>query len=167
MPGCTADREKADHSFEWVIDKEPEGNAAGLKHEECTVCKYAKNPIEYNSDIINVEISWGDLAFTYSEGGWNPKTHTYDNGSWMPEETDGSKITAENTGDIEVSVSFSYIQAYDAVTGSFTDGENPVTDPISLPVGEKKQVWLLLLGKPNQALNNQVLGSVTVTIGGE
>lgn len=165
--GCTAEREKADHSFEWVIDKEPEGNTAGLKHEECTVCKYAKNPIEYNSDIINVEISWGDLAFTYSEGGWNPKTHTYDNGGWMPEETGGSKITAENTGDIEVSVSFSYIQAYDAVTGSFTDGENPVTDPISLPVGEKKQVWLLLVGKPNQALNNQVLGSVTVTIGGE
>ena len=51
--GCTADREKADHSFEWVIDKEPEGNAAGLKHEECTVCKYAKNPDVYKRQTLH------------------------------------------------------------------------------------------------------------------
>jgi uncharacterized repeat protein (TIGR02543 family) len=38
--------EPAGHSFEWVIDKEATATEAGLKHEECTVCGYAKESVE-------------------------------------------------------------------------------------------------------------------------
>lgn len=34
------------HSFEWVIDKEATATQAGAKHEECTVCGYAKASVE-------------------------------------------------------------------------------------------------------------------------
>lgn len=46
---CTACGETIDaaaHSFKWVVDKEATAEAAGSKHEECTVCGYAKDAVE-------------------------------------------------------------------------------------------------------------------------
>ena len=37
---------EADHAFEWVTDKEATETQAGLRHEECTVCGYAKAAVE-------------------------------------------------------------------------------------------------------------------------
>ena len=34
------------HDFIWITDKEATDTEAGLKHEECTVCGYAKDPVE-------------------------------------------------------------------------------------------------------------------------
>ena len=33
------------HTFVWVVDKEPTKKAAGLRHEECTVCGYKKTGV--------------------------------------------------------------------------------------------------------------------------
>ena len=41
-PGCSGNT----HTFEWVIDKEATETEAGSKHEECTVCGYAKAAVE-------------------------------------------------------------------------------------------------------------------------
>ena len=38
--------DKAAHSYKWVIDKEATATEAGLKHEECSVCGYAKEQVE-------------------------------------------------------------------------------------------------------------------------
>lgn len=35
-----------EHQFEWVIDKEATATEKGSKHEECTVCGYAKEAVE-------------------------------------------------------------------------------------------------------------------------
>ncbi|WP_124098483.1 GLUG motif-containing protein [Ruminococcus sp. Marseille-P6503] len=43
---CGAISDEAAHSFEWITDKEAEVGAAGSKHEECTVCGYAKEAVE-------------------------------------------------------------------------------------------------------------------------
>lgn len=165
--GCTVTDTKTAHAFDWVIDREPTVSTVGLKHEECTFCGYAKAAMEYTVDIISVEISWGAMEFTYSEGTWNAGNHTYEGSGWIPDETDSNAITVTNTGNVEVSVSYSYTQTNTVVTGSFTDGEHPVTAPIALPAGIKKHVWLILSEKPNVSLDKDVLGTVTVTIGGE
>lgn len=165
--GCNATDTKTAHSFTWVIDREPTVNTAGLKHEECTVCNYAKEAEEYTVDIVSVEISWGAMEFTYSEGTWNAETHTYDGSGWIPDETDSNAISITNKGNVEVSVSYGYTQTNAAVTGSFTDGANPITAPVALPVGDKKRAWLIVKGKPSESLDRAVLGMVTVTIGGE
>ena len=34
------------HTFAWIVDKEATAAEAGLKHEECTVCGYAKAAVE-------------------------------------------------------------------------------------------------------------------------
>lgn len=38
--------DKAAHSYKWVIDKEATATETGLKHEECSVCGYAKAAVE-------------------------------------------------------------------------------------------------------------------------
>ncbi len=37
---------EAAHTFAWVTDQEATATEAGAKHEECTVCGYAKTAIE-------------------------------------------------------------------------------------------------------------------------
>ena len=59
------------------------------------------------------------------------------------------------------------IAVCNGITGSFTDGENPVSEPVSLPENGSSTVYLILAGKPEQELKNATIGSVTVTIGGE
>lgn len=43
---CGEKLNEAAHTFEWVIDKEATATEKGSKHEECTVCGYAKAAVE-------------------------------------------------------------------------------------------------------------------------
>lgn len=164
---CGENTELAAHSFVWVVDREPTVQTPGLRHEACTVCSYAKPQETYTIDIVSVDITWGAMEFTYSEGTWNPETHSYEGGGWSPNQTGGNQITVTNTGNVDVNVSYGYTRTNTAVTGSFTGSEAPITVPAALPVGGKKYAWLILNGKPTESLNKAVLGTVTVTIGGE
>ena len=119
-------------------------------------------------DIVSVEITWADMEFTYSDGTWNTATHTSEGVGWSTDTVDGNKVTVHNAGEVDVSVSYGYTQDNIMVSGGFiTDGEVPVTTPVDLPAGEDKSAWLVLDGKPNETMYKEVLGSVTVTIGGD
>lgn len=118
-------------------------------------------------DIVSVDITWGAMEFTYSDGTWNAATHTYEGVGWKPDKTDGNKITVRNSGEVGVSVSYGYTPTKSTVSGGFTDGAAAITAPVALPVGEEKSAWLILNGKPTESMNKAVLGSVTVTIGGD
>ena len=39
---CGFKAELAEHTYKWVVDKEPTETETGLKHEECTVCGYKR-----------------------------------------------------------------------------------------------------------------------------
>ena len=43
---CGSKTDVAAHDFQWVIDREPTEESTGMKHEECTVCQYAKEGVE-------------------------------------------------------------------------------------------------------------------------
>ena len=128
---------------------------------------YSNDPNSQPPVIISVDITWGDLSFTYSDGTWNPDTHTYDGAGWNVDEEGGNSITVDNTGNTGVNVSYAYQNAETGITGSFTDGENPVSAPVSLPENGSSTVYLILAGKPEKELEKAIIGSVTVTIGGE
>ena len=109
----------------------------------------------------------GAMEFTYSDGTWNPENHQYEDVGWIPNEEDGNRITIENTGKVTVNVSVCYTPDYSAVSGSFADLEGTVIEsPVALPVNGKKSVWLILKGKPDKILNHTVIGTITVTLGG-
>ena len=43
---CGEKINQSGHSFTWVIDKEATSTEKGSKHEQCTVCNYAKTAVE-------------------------------------------------------------------------------------------------------------------------
>ena len=117
---------------------------------------------------ISVDITWGDLDFTYSDGAWNPEKHTYEGGGWVTNTSDGNMISVENKGVTDVKVTFSYTQTNHAVSGSFTDkAGTPITSPMTLPAKNKKYARLTLAGNPDQNLENAEIGTVTITLGGD
>ena len=110
----------------------------------------------------SVDITWGALEYTYSDGIWNTSTHKYEDGGWTVNAEDGDVISVTNKGDKEVTISIDYHTERSDIAGIFD------TEPIAmLNAGELKKWVLQLSGKPNEDLNNAVIGQVSVTIGGD
>lgn len=42
---CGEATEKLPHTFEWVVDKKPSATVDGSKHEQCSACGFAKDPV--------------------------------------------------------------------------------------------------------------------------
>ena len=57
---CGEKLNEAAHTFEWVTDKEATAAEAGLKHEECTVCGYAKAAVEIPATGASESSETGD-----------------------------------------------------------------------------------------------------------
>ncbi len=56
--GCGEVTDKANHSFEWVTDKEPTESETGVAHEECTVCHATRNE---NTVVERNKTKWEKL----------------------------------------------------------------------------------------------------------
>lgn len=128
----------------------------------CAVC--GEEDVRTNT----VTVTWGELAYTYTDGAWNPATHAYDiGGGWAPNRKNGDVITVQNEGANEVRVRFQYTKADTAISGSFANSDRDgIYSPIDLPVNRTQTVRLCLTGRPGKALNNAKIGSVTVRLEG-
>ena len=123
---------------------------------------------EVETRTNTVTITWGELAYTYTDGAWNPATHEYDiGGGWAPNRKNGDVITVQNEGANEVRVQFQYTQTNTAISGSFANSEGyGIYSPIELKINRTQTVRLRLTGRPGKALNNAKIGSVTVRLEG-
>ena len=132
--------------------------------------EYVPKPIQ---DVIQLDITWDPMNFTYNAGGstWNPATHTYDdktNGwTWDNATPDKSApaITVTNHSNTGIAANFAFTpdSAVNGLTGRFsqpqmsldsavdTNAENP-------PKGEST---FTLSGGIDQSAD---LGNITVTI---
>jgi hypothetical protein len=117
-----------------------------------------------NSEVVSVDITWGAMDFTYSDGTWNAATHRYEGAGWSPDAEDDNTVTVKNNGTANVSVTLSYTPtaAYTATTGSFDGNVTAV-----IPANEEKKWLLSLSGAPSGSISKAVLGTLTITIGGE
>lgn len=129
---------------------------------KCEVCG------EVETRTNTVTITWGELAYTYTDGAWNPATHAYDiGGGWAPNRKNGDVITVQNEGANAVRVRFQYTKADTAIGGSFANSDGDyIYSPIDLPANRTQTVRLCLTGRPDKALNNAKIGSVTVRLEG-
>lgn len=128
----------------------------------CTAC----GKVETRTNTVT--ITWGELAYTYTDGAWDPATHAYDiGGGWAPNRKNGDVITVQNEGANEVRVQFQYTKTDAAIGGSFANSEGyGIYSPIELKINRTQTVRLCLTGRPDKALDNTKIGSVTVRLEG-
>ena len=109
-----------------------------------------------------IDITWGDLEYTYSDGIWNASDHKYEDVGWTVNAENGDVISVTNEGNKAVTISIDYHTERSDIVGAFD------TNPVEvLNVGKLKKWVLQLSGKPNETLNNAVIGHVSVRIGGD
>ena len=120
-----------------------------------------------SAQIISVDITWGNMGFVYQKGLWNPETHQYGVGTWNPDGDGSSQIRISNKGTESVKAFLAYTQADTSYSGSFQNGNGENISEIALSAGENTSAYLVLAGTPSEEFSNNVLGTVTVTIGGQ
>ena len=161
----------SEHNFgEWIVEQEPTEESMGIQYRECQNCgaretEYLPASEEPGSDIVSVDIEWGAMNYTYSDGTWNTSTHSYDGGGW----SDGGSgyVKVVNNGTVNATAGFTFASDRKEISGSFTDGTNVITDPVDVAAGQSQTTFLLLSGKPTEELSEAKIGTVTVRIGGE
>ena len=162
QPNDTANYETTETTVRVQVTCSHKFGAWSAGRRTCAVC--GEEDVRTNT----VTVTWGELAYTYTDGAWNPATHDYDiGGGWAPNRKNGDVITVQNEGANEVRVRFQYTQTDTAIDGSFanSDGDG-IYSPIDLPVNRTKTVRLCLTGRPGKALDNTKIGSVTVRLEG-
>lgn len=160
QPNDTANYETTETTVRVQVTCSHKFGAWSAGKRTCTVCGEVET--RYNT----VTITWGELAYTYTDGAWNPATHDYDiGGGWAPNQTNGDIITVRNDSADKVRVSFQYTQTNTAIGGSFANSEGyGIYSAIEMPVSGTQTVRLCLTGRPDKALNNANIGSVTVRL---
>ena len=112
-------------------------------------------------DAVSVDVTWGEMEYEYSRGTWNPVSHVYEDPCWLDNGT--GYVTVTNRGSADTAVSFVYASERTDISGSFDTGSS-----VALPSGEEVTAHLLLEGTPSDYMAaSTVIGTVTVTIGGE
>ena len=119
-------------------------------------------------DIVSVEITWGDMEYTYHEGNWNKDTHQYDGQGWTADVSNGDQIHIRNTGKAAIKAGFGYEagEGFLSINGEFLKDKSPIT-AATLQPEEETNVQLLLKNKPDRHLTKEAVGRVTLTINQE
>ena len=117
--------------------------------------------------VYSVDISWGEMKFTYSIAGtatWQPDSHTYntsgENAGWV---ATGNTITTVNHSNKAVNVAFAFVNDTTnapTVTGSFDNGDS-LNDPDKAPTNSST---LTIGGTLDPDKKDVKIGTVTITL---
>ena len=127
--------------------------------------------VKITGKIFSVDITWGNLDYTYTEGTWEPVNHSYTEGTWeTTDKQEGSdKITIENKSNVDVNANISYISesGYKGIIGTLVDDKDNkevISASESVLAGNSFNAYLILSGRLSSDAKNTKIGTVTVTI---
>lgn len=150
------------------------GTAGGTASHDVTATYRADSSGGAGGKVYSVDITWGDMAFTYTAeaGIWDPKTHTTTSstgGVWTVNNTDGDKITVTNHSNTDVTATFSYAAAsdFDGITGTFDNASLNLESAVGTAVeaAPKATTSLSLDGAlGSTTADNTKIGTITVTL---
>lgn len=126
------------------------------------------------STVYNVDITWGDMAFTYTAeaGIWDPANHTYTDakgGAWAVDKEGGNTITVTNHSNADVTAVFSYAAAegFTGISGIFDNASLALKSAVGTEVANapKGTAALTLDGAlGSDTTPNATIGTITVTL---
>lgn len=136
------------------------GNAISHSHSDGYYSNYPER--------ISVNISWGAMAFTYSDGTWNPELKVYENPGWTVDEEDGDKVTVTNNSNVSLNAKVSFTpnlvyQQQWKLTGNFGLGDTTGT-LLSRNGGAMTTRLTLDSEAPSEILAEQAIGTIKVKI---
>lgn len=150
------------------------GTAGGTASHDVTATYRADSSGGAGGTVYSVDITWGDMAFTYTAeaGIWDPKTHTTTSstgGVWTVNNTDGDKITVTNHSNTDVTATFSYAAAsdFDGISGTFDNASLNLATAVGTAVDEAPNgtAALSLSGAlGSTTTDNTKIGTITVTL---
>lgn len=122
--------------------------------------------------VYSVDITWGSMAFTYSEGSsptWNPADHTYSSGGTGGWSNSGNTITVTNHSNTKVTANLTYTpeRGYEGISGNFDKTEMDLATAVDTPVvnAPTDTAALTLSGTLASTLADPTtVGTITVTI---
>ncbi len=126
------------------------------------------------TSVYKVDITWGSMAFTYSEasdGTWDPETHTYNGkteGGWSWEDN-ANKITVVNHSNEAIHATLT-ANMEETVAGKFVDEQGQPITVLDLATAEGTLVdnapnadaWFEISGTISASGK---VGTITVTLG--
>ncbi len=62
---------------------------------------------EKDPGVVDINVSWADMHFTYNKGDWNVQTHQYENSGWVPS-SGNSAVTVSNVGNTNITATLGY-----------------------------------------------------------
>lgn len=150
------------------------GTAGGTASHDVTATYRADSSGGAGGTVYSVDITWGDMAFTYTAeaGIWDPTTHKTtdaEGGVWTVNNTDGDKITVTNHSNTDVTATFSYAAAsdFDGITGTFDNASLTLESAVGTAVeaAPKATASLSLNGAlGSTTADNTKIGTITVTL---
>lgn len=150
------------------------GTAGGTASHDVTATYRADSSGGAGGKVYSVDITWGDMAFTYTAeaGIWDPKTHTTTSstgGVWTVNNTDGDKITVTNHSNTDVTATFSYAAdtGFEGITGTFDNASLNLESAVGTAVeaAPKATTSLSLDGAlGSTTADNTKIGTITVTL---
>lgn len=124
--------------------------------------------------VYSVDITWGDMAFTYTAeaGIWDPATHKTtgaEGGVWTVDKDGGNTITVTNHSNTGVTAAFSYAAAsgFGDISGSFDHDSLTLQTAVGTAVDEAPNgtAALSLSGAlGSTTTDNTKIGTITVTL---
>lgn len=123
---------------------------------------------EEPAQLINVDIAWGAMSFTYTAGdtSWNPDNHssTTGEGSWSVAK-DTNYITVTNHSNAAVTAAFGFEPAKDVdVTGEFEDDKLTLATAVNTAVADAPSATTYFNITDGTIDADTDLGTITVTI---
>lgn len=124
--------------------------------------------------VYSVDITWGDMAFTYTAeaGIWDPTTHKTtdaEGGVWTVNNDGGNTIKVTNHSNTGVTAAFSYAAAsgFEGITGTFDNASLNLETAVGTTVeaAPKATASLSLNGAlGSTTTDNTKIGTITVTL---
>lgn len=150
------------------------GTAGGTASHDVTATYRADSSGGAGGKVYSVDITWGDMAFTYTAeaGIWDPATHKTtgaEGGVWTVDKEGGNTITVTNHSNTDVTAEFRYAAAdgFTGINGTFDNASLNLESAVGTAVeaAPKGTTSLSLNGAlDSTTADNTKIGTITVTL---